>query len=110
MSAQCQRLRGRHPCAGIVAVEGPTLALVDDTAGEHVDHECREHPDLESADISDVSDPSWFGAIAVNSRSTRSGPVSDPRPAMAVRDPFDRLIPHNLRIRISRSTVQQATG
>ena len=52
---------------------------------------------------------SWFGAVAVKSRSTRSGRVSGPLPWIVVRGPFARLTPRRPAERISRSMVQRAT-
>ncbi len=50
----------------------------------------------------------WFGAVAVKSRSTRSGPLSGPRPEIVVRGPLARLTPRNPAPRMSRSAVQRA--
>jgi hypothetical protein len=52
----------------------------------------------------------WFGAVAVNARSTRSGRVSGPLAGADQPGHLARLIPHSPAARISRATVQRATG
>lgn len=82
----------------------------DDRSGEHVHDEGDVDDAGPGGDVGEVGNDRSFGRDAVKSRLSRSQARSWPSSGMVVRIFFPRRAPSRPRSRISRATVQRATG
>jgi hypothetical protein len=82
----------------------------EDPAGVHVDDEGDVHPAGEGPAVGDVGNPQLIGHGRGERAIDQVGAGGRVGPGTVVRGPLARLIPRSPAARISRATVQRATG